>query len=118
MDRMHRKDSHTPDEKVGRGSSRAHHDKGWFCSTTNGAARYRARTGSFREITMMAKPIVFVVDADVDVRECLELLIDHSGWQSYASLSRRERAVMELVVSSLLNKQVGGELGISEITVS
>jgi len=35
----------------------------------------------------------------------------------YASLSRRERQVMALVVSGLLNKQVGGELGISEITV-
>jgi FixJ family two-component response regulator len=35
----------------------------------------------------------------------------------YASLTHRERQVMELVVSGLLNKQVGGELGISEITV-
>jgi FixJ family two-component response regulator len=32
-------------------------------------------------------------------------------------LSRREREVMTLVVSGLLNKQVGGQLGISEITV-
>jgi FixJ family two-component response regulator len=35
----------------------------------------------------------------------------------YASLTRRERQVMALIVSGLLNKQVGGELGISEITV-
>lgn len=35
----------------------------------------------------------------------------------YVSLSPREREVMALVVSGLLNKQVGGELGISEITV-
>jgi FixJ family two-component response regulator len=35
----------------------------------------------------------------------------------YASLSRREQQVMDLVVSGLLNKQIGGELGISEITV-
>ncbi|MGD0165403.1 MAG: response regulator [Candidatus Sulfotelmatobacter sp.] len=35
----------------------------------------------------------------------------------YASLSQRERQVMVLVVSGLLNKQIGGELGISEITV-
>ena len=35
----------------------------------------------------------------------------------YTSLTRRERQVMALVVSGLLNKQVGGELGISEITV-
>src|SRR5262245_24159878 len=35
----------------------------------------------------------------------------------YCSLTARERDVMILVVSGLLNKQVGGELGISEITV-
>jgi FixJ family two-component response regulator len=35
----------------------------------------------------------------------------------YETLTRREREVMELVVSGLLNKQVGGELAISEITV-
>lgn len=35
----------------------------------------------------------------------------------YASLTPREREVMGLVVSGLLNKQVGGELDISEITV-
>ena len=37
--------------------------------------------------------------------------------ERHASLSQRERQVMTLVVSGLLNKQVGGELGISEITV-
>ena len=35
----------------------------------------------------------------------------------YAMLSRREREVMHLIVAGLLNKQVAGELGISEITV-
>jgi FixJ family two-component response regulator len=35
----------------------------------------------------------------------------------YASLSRREREVMALVVTGLLNKQVGLALGISEIAV-
>jgi FixJ family two-component response regulator len=35
----------------------------------------------------------------------------------YHSLTPRERQVMALVVAGLLNKQVGGELGISEITV-
>jgi FixJ family two-component response regulator len=35
----------------------------------------------------------------------------------YDLLTQRERQVMALVVSGLLNKQVGGELGISEITV-
>ena len=37
--------------------------------------------------------------------------------ERYASLTSREREVMVLVVSGLLNKQVGGELGIGEITV-
>ena len=48
-------------------------------------------------------------------------LSEEAGMQSirdrYSSLSRREREVMALVVSGLLNKQVGAELGISEITV-
>jgi FixJ family two-component response regulator len=35
----------------------------------------------------------------------------------HASLSQREQQVMALVVSGLLNKQIGSELGISEITV-
>jgi FixJ family two-component response regulator len=37
--------------------------------------------------------------------------------ECYASLTPREREVMGLVVSGLLNKQVAFELGISEITV-
>ena len=37
--------------------------------------------------------------------------------ERYASLSRRERQVMALVVTGLLNKQIAGELDISEITV-
>lgn len=59
------------------------------------------------------------------IREALErsrLAIAHEAEMQplrncYTSLSRREREVMTLVVSGLLNKQVGGELGISEITV-
>jgi len=35
----------------------------------------------------------------------------------YALLTSREQQVMALVVTGLLNKQIGGELGISEITV-
>jgi len=37
--------------------------------------------------------------------------------ERYAALSRREQEVMALVVAGRLNKQVGFELGISEITV-
>ena len=38
-------------------------------------------------------------------------------YDCYESLTPREREVMELVVSGLLNKQVAAELGTSEITV-
>jgi len=48
----------------------------------------------------------------VDQQVALQELRDR-----YALLSRREREVMSLIVAGLLNKQVGGELGISEITV-
>jgi FixJ family two-component response regulator len=59
------------------------------------------------------------------IRQALEhsrlVLTDEAGRQAlrkcYASLTSRERQVMELVVAGRLNKQVGGELGISEITV-
>jgi FixJ family two-component response regulator len=37
--------------------------------------------------------------------------------ERHSSLTQREQQVMKLVVAGLLNKQVGGELGISEITV-
>ncbi len=51
-------------------------------------------------------------------REALRLGSEMQGLRErYESLSLREREVMALVVSGLLNKQVGGELGISEITV-
>jgi FixJ family two-component response regulator len=46
------------------------------------------------------------------VRAALQALRDR-----YDSLTQRERQVMALVVRGRLNKQVGGDLGISEITV-
>ena len=48
---------------------------------------------------------------------CLEESEIQALQARYASLTPRERDVMALVVAGLLNKQVGGELGISEITV-
>ncbi len=67
--------------------------------------------------------------AEDDLLGAIRHAIDHSAARlreeaelqvlrnCYASLSRREREVMALVVAGRLNKQVGGELGISEITV-
>jgi FixJ family two-component response regulator len=48
------------------------------------------------------------LDREAEIRELRNL---------YTSLTPRERQVMALVVSGLLNKQIGGELRISEITV-
>jgi len=41
----------------------------------------------------------------------------HALRDRYASVSRREREVMALVVAGLPNRQVASQLGISEITV-
>jgi FixJ family two-component response regulator len=59
------------------------------------------------------------------IRQAIErsrvALTHETEWQTlqdrYASLSPRERQVMALVVTGQLNKQVGYQLGISEITV-
>ena len=51
-------------------------------------------------------------------REALAQRKQSAGMQArYLSLTPREREVMRLVVKGLLNKQVAGELGTSEITV-
>jgi FixJ family two-component response regulator len=52
--------------------------------------------------------------SEVALREQAEI---QALLESYATLSRREREVMALVVAGQLNKQVAGKLGISEITV-
>jgi len=57
-------------------------------------------------------------DAIERSREALRLESEMQKLRAcHDSLTQREREVMALVVSGLLNKQVGGELGISEITV-
>lgn len=75
-------------------------------------------------IEFLTKPFKDTVLVDA-VRQAIERSRDTLRHESelqvlrtcYASLTPREREVMALVVSGLLNKQVGGELGISEITV-
>ena len=59
-----------------------------------------------------------VEDALAHSRAMLERSASARAIQArHATLSRREQEVMSLVVTGLLNKQVGAELGISEITV-
>jgi FixJ family two-component response regulator len=59
-----------------------------------------------------------VLDALENSRVALHQLAHEQALQQrYESLSRREREVMGLVVTGRLNKQVGADLGISEITV-
>ncbi len=51
-------------------------------------------------------------------RAALDRAMEMRGLRNcYVSPTPREQQVMALVASGLLNKQVGGELGISEITV-
>lgn len=64
---------------------------------------------------MLLRAIAGAIDrsrATLGQQADLQLLRDR-----YDSLSQREREVMALVVSGLLNKQIAGELHISEITV-
>jgi FixJ family two-component response regulator len=57
-------------------------------------------------------------DALARDREALQRRCDTAHLRAcYESLTPREREVMHLVVQGLLNKQVAGELGTSEITV-
>ncbi|ABF41446.1 two component transcriptional regulator, LuxR family [Candidatus Koribacter versatilis Ellin345] len=75
-------------------------------------------------VNFLIKP--FRNDALLDaIREGLDrsrFALDRAGElrelrECYSSLTPRERQVMALVTHGLLNKQVGGELGITEITV-
>jgi FixJ family two-component response regulator len=75
-------------------------------------------------VEFLTKPVVddVLMDAIRNALERSRRALEHEAKmralrESYASLTPREREVMMLVVSGLLNKQVGGELGISEITV-
>jgi FixJ family two-component response regulator len=75
-------------------------------------------------VEFLTKPVGDDVLLDA-IREALEFSRSALGHElemstlrnRYASLTRRERQVMRLVVAGRLNKQVAGELGISEITV-
>jgi FixJ family two-component response regulator len=54
---------------------------------------------------------------DIDRAARQERTIVAGVRRRYESLTKREREVMKLIVSGLLNKQIAGELGASEVTV-
>ena len=92
--------------------------------TGNGDVPMTVRAMKAGAVEFLTKP--FEDEALLDaIRQAVERsrsILDHEQTlrllrERHASLSRREQEVMALVVSGLLNKQVGGELGISEITV-
>ena len=71
-------------------------------------------TKPFREDTLLSTIRAALQRSRIALSRGLEI---KALQDRYAALSCRERQVMALVVSGLLNKQIGGELGISEITV-
>src|SRR5262245_13208556 len=58
-------------------------------STMNTASAFAPprRSSSMPSVTTIAKPVVFVVDDDVSVRESLESLIEEAGWRAEAFVS-------------------------------
>jgi FixJ family two-component response regulator len=79
------------------------------------------KAGAFEFLTKPFNDEVLVDAIQRAIERSCVVLDDEDEMRSltdrYAALSRREREVMGLVVSGLLNKQVAGELAISEITV-
>jgi FixJ family two-component response regulator len=79
------------------------------------------KAGAFDFLTKPLEDVVLLATVRQALERSRAVLLDETKVRAlrsrYASLTPRERDVMALVVSGLLNKQVGGELGISEITV-
>jgi FixJ family two-component response regulator len=71
-------------------------------------------TKPFRDEVLLSSIRDAIERSDAEIRHEAEIQMLRDR---YASLSRREREVMGSVVSGQMNKQVSGELGISEITV-
>src|SRR5438093_672110 len=70
---------------------------------------------------LLEQPIVFVIDDDDSVRRDGEARRDRAEVANLGArfdmLTPRERDVLRLVIQGRLNKQIAGDLGISEKTV-
>ena len=79
------------------------------------------KAGAIEFLTKPFGPEVLVTAIHGAIERSRALLDEEAGLRAlqarYQSLTHREREVMALVVRGQLNKQVGGELGISEVTV-
>jgi FixJ family two-component response regulator len=79
------------------------------------------KAGAAEFLTKPFKDAVLLEAVERAIEQSRAVVAEQAGLDAlrarYASLSRREREVLHLIVAGLLNKQVGGELGISEITV-
>jgi len=79
------------------------------------------KAGAMEFLTKPFVPDVLLTAIQDALERSRASLDEEAGLQAlrtrFDSLTRREREVMALVVRGQLNKQVGGELGISEITV-
>jgi FixJ family two-component response regulator len=79
------------------------------------------KAGAVEFLTKPFKVEVLLEAIDGAIERSRVAMLRHSRTRDlqerYASLTPRERQVMELVVVGLLNKQVAAELGISQITV-
>src|SRR5437764_721350 len=75
-----------------------------------------------RSGTTEQQPSIVVIDDDASVRRALDNLFKSVGFEvelfaSPQEFLQSERQVMSLVVAGRLNKQIAGELGVSEMTV-
>jgi FixJ family two-component response regulator len=79
------------------------------------------KAGAFEFLTKPFRDDILLSSIRSAIARSHSALGDDAALQSlrarYASLTKREREVMGLVVSGLMNKQIGGSLGTSEITV-
>ena len=71
-------------------------------------------TKPFDEVALLSAVRYAIERSRASLRDEAEMSVLRNKLES---LSPRERQVMSLVVTGLLNKQIGGKLGISEITV-
>lgn len=79
------------------------------------------RAGAFEFLTkpLQADQLLAAVEVALDMaqRQLAARAAQSANAQSLGKLTPREREVLELLVSGLLNKQIAAQLGISEITV-